>query len=384
MPDDPSDLEAPDIDGTDSAVEIYERLEAYESSGGDVDALLTSEDAEVVSAPERPARPDSEVGDVGSEPVEQEASLEPDAEREPAPVDEGSPEPESDPDPDLTARAPKPDFDPEKLTTEEGRLAYEYAERLRRYQQGHYAKKINTIIGGKKPDEAREILSRWDTLNSAPELEAARTLIRGSSEYGSFAEALLNRNHPSHEIAVARYQRAVSDAPADDPRQDEELVRTVMDPETGDIDPRRVKALLQRVRENALSEAPRATAPNPTSFEAWAAANAIPDDDRLEMSRLWEQDHRPAFPDATRVQYFVSLKDRLAAERTAEWEQTRVKELQRHVSEAQPKPRSVGPGMKGQKIDLEKYDDPIEIANAIENGTIDIDDPYVKRLAGLD
>ena len=58
--------------------------------------------------------------------------------------------------------------------------------------------------------------------------------------------------------------------------------------------------------------------------------------------------------------------------------------LNRHVAEGQPKRRTSGPGMKGGKIDLDRYGGPEEIMEALKSGELDIKDPKIRRLGGLD
>jgi len=392
---DESDLTPPDLDSTESATEIYERLEAYQSSGGDVEALLDSDSPEKVSEPERPASADEEPTEPDSEDTGgEEASADEEVgqdqpTREPPPEASSSAPPPPSPVPSDEEgddeRAPKPDFDPAKLEGD-ARKVRDYYEQVRRYQQSRGAKKIHSIIGDRRPEHVREVLNHYDMIESAPEFESVRTLIRGTSEFGPLVDAALNPNHPAHENAVARLRRAMSDVPVNPQTssngnghdRDEQLVRAVMDPETGDIDPRRIEALVRNAAQRAYEQQPA------TSFEGWANANGIPHQDRLEMQTLWEQDNRPAFPDSTRVRYFESLKKRIEDDRKQEWEKARVEELRTHVAEATPKRKSAGPGTKSQKIDWDKYDDPVDFAAAITNGDIDLDDPEVRRRANLD
>ncbi len=394
-------LSREDVEGLDAAG-IAAKLGEYTESGGNIDDLdfIPSEDGEDTQAGldqggEEP--PPAEAADSTEDPPPQSEPPPPDTPEDTPPGQEATPpEPgvsDEDLDADL-ARYPKPEgFDPRDLKTDEGKAAHAYYRQVLRVQGMRNKRALEErdgAFGERSADDVREVLSRYDRLNSEPEFEAARNLLSRRSRYADFCEALLDESHPSHQEAAARVSvnRAPEHTPADAPihREPDDL----LDEDGLAVDPAKLRSHERDIARRAIEayharyaqEQPQEPAPD--HWGSWADSNGVPRTQKEEYLKRHLARGNPTF---TRLEdyhaHLAGIKADIERDSAQDWETARVADLQTSVEGAQPRPRRSGPGRKTD-FDLEAPRDLVEVYRAVKDGKVDLKDPEVRRRAGLD
>lgn len=298
-----------------------------------------------------------EVSDAGESEATEGDSPSQEEDSTPPPADEPKPEPEP-----LTY--PKPTtFDPQNLTTDEGREVQKHwqaAISVKGQENKQALDELKASYGDVDPETVKRNAEILEMFNNSPDFAAARAIVRGDADpqYVRMAHALVDPTHPDH-LKVTRQVQAER-AGVD---QDEQLLSAIASEDGTTVDPRKLEAYIQtKVAEAAQVVAPVAQ-PQPQG-DPWtdlATKSGVNLADKAVYNRIYASDGAPEFQtEAQALAYMANVKKRVETDR----ENAYATELKRAANDSQPRPR--GPGNRGHETELDLAGKSLEEIHILE------------------